>query len=157
VHKLAGKGQGIWVAGWAADGKSICWGTANMGDAAPMEHSFRLDTFDYGAPPKTYVTHARQVKDWSLERLDFYRIAIKFRGQVQHTFQSEIKGDRIYSYTIIPGERAIMGGSFGLYMVDLKTNKTIRNFRGHSGIVTAVSPSLNGQHFLTAGGDQVLN
>jgi WD40 repeat protein len=93
---------------------------------------------------------------YTLEALDFFKIAIKKQGQPQLVFESPRKGDRIYSMTLMPGERAVMGGSFGLYLVDLKTAKVMREFIGHSGLILATTPTPDGRFFVTGGTDQTI-
>jgi WD40 repeat protein len=156
VHKLVGKGKSVWAVAWREDGKAIAWGNKNAGPRSPLERAFVLGDLDFGPTSGKFMGAAGSVGKYTLERVDFYRIAIKLDGQVKHIYRSSLEGDRIYSFSTFPGNRAIMGGSFGLYLVDLNTGKDLRNFQGHSGIVTAISPSPDGRLFMTGSADQTI-
>ncbi|MBI1915598.1 MAG: caspase family protein [Planctomycetes bacterium] len=161
VRRLTGAGKPVLATAWSPDGKTIAWGSINRADASglrPLEHTFRLADFDFGGKPTDrFVADQHQVGAYTLTALDFYKIAIRHNGRIAQVWQSKFKGDRIYSFSIIPGDRAVMGGSFGLYLVDLKTGRTVREFVGHSGMVWSVSPSPNGRYFMTGCTDQVLS
>src|SRR5262249_16601281 len=53
-------------------------------------------------------------------------------------------------------DKALIGGSAGLYLLDVATNKVVRTFVGHSGIVLGVTPSPDSKYFVTGATDQTL-
>src|SRR5262249_55255451 len=146
---------------WSMDGKTIAWGSVNRADEEgirPVQHTFRLADFDFGGAPKgRFLTDVHTLGDYRLVAMDFYKVAILFQGKTQHVWRSKLEGDGIYSYSLLTGDRAVMGGSFGLYLVDLTTGRTVREFVGHSGMVWSVAPSPNGRYFMTGCTDQVLS
>ena len=123
----------------------------------PLEHTFRLWQQEFGPRNfRGYLAASLSSGGYSLRRLDFFKIAILRDGRQEFVFESPVKDDRIYSFSLLPGGRAVMGGSFGAYLVDVRSGKLLHNFRGHSGAVMSVSPSPNGRYFLTGGTDQLL-
>ncbi|HKB41159.1 MAG TPA: caspase family protein, partial [Gemmataceae bacterium] len=114
---------------------------------------------EFGGPPtRDFITDQHALGEYRLKRVDaFFKIGILHRGKTLHVWQSKFEGDRIYSFSLLSGDRAVMGGSFGLYLVDLKTGRTVREFIGHAGMVWSVSPAPNGRYFMTGCTDQVLS
>jgi hypothetical protein len=161
VQKIIGGGASVFGIGWSRDGNSIAWGTINRGNTGlqttPLEHTFRLADFDFGNPPNGQVLRVpSSAGGSSLQQLDFFRLAIKRNGRVVHVFQPPLKGDRIYSQSVITPDKAVVGTGFGLYLLDLRTNQVLRSYTGHSGIVLGVSPRPDGRYFLTGSQDQTL-
>ncbi|HYT90993.1 MAG TPA: caspase family protein [Gemmataceae bacterium] len=165
VQKMHGQGRSIFAVGWSADGRTLCWGNTNRnfggkeairaGAAARLEHGFRLDRLELGGlPPGEHVRVLATANGYSLEGLDFFRIAIKRQGQTVHTFRAPGGNERLYSYTLVPGDRAVIGGSSALYLIELPTGRILRHLRGHSGNVMSVSLSPDGRLVLTGGTDQ---
>lgn len=161
VQKLVGNGRAVWAVGWGPDGQTIAWGHTNRGDtraaAAPLEQTFALDSFDFDGPPAAgFRRAARTGGGYSLEAVDYYQVAIHKDGRRLGAFRSPREADRIYSFSVLAGDRAGFGGSFGLYLVDLTTGKLTRQFRGHNGMVLGVAPSPDGRYFLTGCSDQTM-
>ena len=160
VHRLGGSGRGALAVAWSRDGQSIAWGNTNFANRAGLhrlERTFRLGDFQFGpAPTPDFVREAVAQGPYALRRVDFFKIALLERGQVRHVFKSPLEGDRIYSFSLIPGNRAVLGGSFGAFLVDLPTGRLLRRFDGHSGQVMGIAPSPNGRYFLTGSTDQVV-
>jgi WD40 repeat protein len=161
VHKLQGKGRSVWGVGWHADGKTIAWGNTNRGDtrkADPrLERTFDLSFLGFSDPPDDKVVRASLERDgYALEALDFFHIAIKRDGKQVAVFKPRDPRDRIYSYTLLPEGRAVMGGSFGMYLVDLRATVILRSFKGHTGLILGLATSPDGRYFLSGSGDQTL-
>jgi WD40 repeat protein len=162
VQKLQGAGQSVYGVGWSLDGKSIGWGNTNQGRTTqaepPLENSFRPAELDFGEPPTAdgYGRMVSRHNGYALEALDFYRVAISFQGRRLHVFTTPQKGDRIYSFTMLADGHAVIGASFGLYRVNVRTNQIVREHRGHSGLILGVCPSPDGKYFLTGSTDQTL-
>lgn len=161
VQRLQGAGKSVWAVGWRLDGKAIAWGNTNEGSTVlaknKLQNSFVWEDLQFGPPPDmNFGRIATNLGGWSLRAIDFFKVAIQRNGQQVHTFQSPVKDDRIYSMSLLAGNRAVIGASFGLYLVDLTTNRVVRSFRGHSGLILAVSPSPDGRSFLSGSIDQTL-
>jgi WD40 repeat protein len=157
VQKIVGRGKSIWSVGWSKDSKTIAWGNTNRGDNSPLERAFRMDELAFGPGPKEgFLRLPSSIGGYSLERIDFFKIAIKHNGKPLHVFESPYKGDRLYSFSLLTNGRAVMGGSFGMYLVDMRTNKIVRTYVGHSGLVLTVAPSPDGRYFLSGSTDQTL-
>jgi hypothetical protein len=160
VQKIVGVGRAVWGVAWSRDGRTIAWGNTNRGDGkalGPIERTFRLDRLELGgAPDGAFLRTPAEANGYSLQQLDFWRVAVKRLGQTVHTFTSPHKGDRIYSYTLVAGDRAAIGASFGLYLIDLKTGALLRRFKGHTGLILGLSPSPDGCYLLSGGSDQTM-
>jgi WD40 repeat protein len=160
VQRLVGAGKPVLGTAWGRDGKSIAWGNirANREGIRPIQHTFRLTDFQFGGRPRgQFLTDVHVRGDFRLMAIDFYKVAILHRGGTRHVWRSKFDNDRIYSFSLLSDNRAVMGGSFGLYLVDLETGRTVREFVGHSGMVWSISPSPNGRYFMTGCTDQVLS
>ncbi len=161
VHRLYGAGKGIWGVGWGADGKSISWGNTNLGGTVnagtKLERSFRFDTLELeDAPAANALRAPLAAGPYTLKALDFFRIQVTRNGQATLVLQSPIAGDRIYSVSMTTGDRAIVGGSFGLYLMDLRTGKVLRDYKGHTSIITGIAPSNDGRYFVTGSADETV-
>jgi WD40 repeat protein len=170
VQKLQGQGRSVWGLGWRLDGKAIAWGNTNGSPyyaQTRLEHTFLLDELRLGTAPTAAKSGregayedigriAVRLGPWSLKTIDFFRVAVMRGGEKLHEFKSNLPGDRIYSMSLLPGDRAIIGASFGLYLVDLPTNTIVRSYRAQ-GIFMAVSPSPDGKCFLSGSIDQTIS
>ena len=65
-------------------------------------------------------------------------------------------GDRVLSYTFLSEERAAVGCDLGLHLVDTQSGRVVRDLRGHTGGVWAVSASNDGRYLLSGSADQTL-
>ncbi len=164
VQKFEGQGRSVWRVGWSRDGRTLAWGNTNRPsrtnpdtELGPLESTFRLDRLEFGgAPPADCTGAATAANGYSLERADAFRVAIKRQGQPLHVYRSALASDRVYSYTVVSGDRALVGGLNSLALIDLKTGTLIRRLMGHSGAVTALAPSPDGRYCLSGGDDQLL-
>jgi WD40 repeat protein len=158
VQRLAAAGKTVWGVGWRLDGKAIGWGNINNDThraLTPLKHSFVFEDLDFGPPPAEFGRIATNFGGYSLKLLDFFTVGISKDGQEVQKFVPG-GGERVYSFSIIAGNRAVIGGSDRLFLIDLASNQVIRVFTGHTGIVMGVSPSPDGRYFLTGGGDQTI-
>jgi hypothetical protein len=161
VLTLKGAGRSTWGVGWGADGKSIAWGNTNRGGTqlgkTPLEQVFHLDTLEIGELGEGKFQRCTLTADgYSLTPHDLYSYDLKRPDQPAVVLTTPHKGERIYNATLLPGARAVLGGSDSLWLVDLRTTKVIREFKGHSGIVLAVAPSPDNKHFVTGSSDETL-
>jgi WD40 repeat protein len=162
VQTLAGKGRSVYAVGWDPTGKAIAWGNTNQGSTlqatTPLEETFLLDNLELGPPPEVgKLSRATTARDgYALQMLDPSHVAINFQGQRRHVFGTPFKGNPVLCMTMLPGNRAVIGASAGLYLVDVAQNKTVREFRGHSGMILAVAASPDGRVIVTGSTDQTL-
>jgi WD40 repeat protein len=171
VQRLQGGGRAVWAVGWGPDGKTIAWGNRNFhgkNGLHTLQQTFSLADLEFGETLSTDETPKEEAlragpdfrRDnhaagaWSLERVDLFAIAIKQNGRQVGIFRSSFESDRVYSFSLLPGDRAVFGSSFGLFLVDLNTRKRLRTFRGS--MVLGVAPSPDGKYFLTGGIDETV-
>jgi WD40 repeat protein len=160
-EKLVGTGHGVYGVGWSADGKSIAWGNTNRVDTihatTPLSSTFRLETLEFGDPPGVDLQRAVLKKDgWAVEKKSLLELRISHDGDPDFILAAPLKDDRIVSASIIPGERLVLGCGQGLYLVNLRTRKVLREFRGHTGMILAVTPSPDGKYFITGSTDETM-
>lgn len=160
IQKLQGAGRTVWAGGWGRDGKSIGWGYTNLGSlvppTTPIEMAFRVDDFEFTKVPEPLVRAQVKIGNFSINQPDFFHINVEKDGQPYHVFEPASKNDRLYSASLAMDDHLIVGGSFSLTAVDLKTKKVVQNFRGHTGLVLAVAPCPVGPFFMTCSTDQTI-
>src|SRR5262249_28623247 len=91
----------------------------------------------------------------TLEAKDHFTVLVKEPGRAME-LRSPRENERIYSFTLLDEDHVILGASPGLYLVDLRSGKVTRQYKGHSGIITAVALSRDGRYFLTGSADQTM-
>jgi WD40 repeat protein len=161
VHTLRGAGRSVWGIGWGADGKSIAWGNTNRGGTqvgrTPLEQVFHLDSLEIGEPGDAKFRRcALSSEGYTLVPRDLYSYELKHQNDPPVVIVTPHKGERIYNATLLPGGRAVLGGSDSLYLVELPAGKVVRKFKGHSGIVLGVAPSPDNKFFVTGSTDETM-
>lgn len=164
AHKLVSKGRAVYGIGWSPDGNSIGWGNSNQGvghlAANRLERSFDLTAFRFGPAPDARFRRTPAVTSggYSLKlTADLYKVAVLKNGQPVRSLQSPKNGDRVYSVSVLHGDRALIGASYGMYLFDLNSGQFIRDFNGHSSQILGISPSPDGRYFLSGGDDQTVS
>src|SRR5262249_49357472 len=160
VHRLIGRGQTGWAAAWSADGKSIAWSNTNLaarGELHALERSFHLTDLAFGSVPNRSYRPARKKQGArNLVEVDQLHVGVLENGKPGLALRSPAANDRIYCFTMLGEDRAVLGTAFGLYLVDLGNGKVIRSFRGHSGLVLAVAPAPDDHFFLSTSSNQTM-
>jgi WD40 repeat protein len=160
VQKLVGSGRAGWAVGWSADGKSIAWGNTNRGKTVealtPLENTFHLDTLEItpGAPGN-FLRARLNEEGYTVEVIDFGHLRVKGKDKTAELSLPN-KNERIYSASVLPGDRIVVGGGQMLLLYDLKTMKPLREFKGHTGIVLGLTPSPDFKYFVTSSTDETL-
>jgi WD40 repeat protein len=159
VRKFQPASKGLWAVGWGKDGKSLAWGSVNR-TVAPelhgLDQTFQLDEFLPGDPPKpeNFARHIRDDGKYAIKVEDFYNFTLFENGKP--LYKHKCLSDRMYSVTLLPGKGIVVGASFGMYLLETKTGKLIREYRGDRGLTTALAPSPDGKYFVSGSTDQVL-
>jgi WD40 repeat protein len=163
VQKLVGKGQTVWGAGWLRDGLALGWGNSNFfprgKEFSALERSFRVQDLEFGpTPDDTFLRAETKHGRWTLKLApkDFQMLIVDGEREKEVQFLPPTPNERVYCYSVWPGDRAVVGTAFGLYLADLKTNKILRTFVGHTGIVLTVAPAPDDRYFVTGSTDQTL-
>lgn len=158
VRRMASKGRRVMAVGWSADGQAIGWGTqaaTHAGDQWPLERSFCLSTLELAALPVAgFKRDWHQQGDLRLRRTD-ERVVTSFRsGQSIATMQIFNRDDQVRCYTLLPGHRAVLGCTYGLFLYDALSGSPVYSLPGHTDTVWAVAPSPDGRYLLSGAGDQ---
>ncbi|MBI1915600.1 MAG: caspase family protein [Planctomycetes bacterium] len=168
LQTLKSVGRSVWAVGCSPDGKLLAWGNTNKGDTTdcttPLEHSFDLEGLALGPALKPDFLRARlTMGSTTLAALDAYQVAVRQGGQTRYMLQSPFKADRVYCFTLLPGGRAVVGTTEGLFLYDLTQadpdhgRKIIRTFKGHHGTVLSMAVSPNNRYFVTGSNDQTIS
>jgi WD40 repeat protein len=158
VATLQGGGRTVWGVGWSADGQSLAWSNTNryVTRKRPLTRTIRLGDFEVGPAPIGAVERASLARgDYSLRRVDRRRIQVLHEGKPTRLLTSPFQ-EEVNDMTLVPGNRAVLGGSQGLYLLDLASGKVLRTFRGHSGQVMELAPSPDGRYFVSGATDQIM-
>jgi WD40 repeat protein len=161
LHRLAGKGNPNWSAGWSPDGKRIAWGNtykeASPNDRGPLERSFLPADLDFGPSPDASYQRARESRgSLSLQLTGESSLAVKQQDAVLANIAAPYPRERIHSFSFVTGDRVAVGGDFGLYLFNARTGARIRDFQGHTSDLWAVAPSPDGRFLLSASGDDTV-
>jgi WD40 repeat protein len=159
VRKFKALNRAIWAVGWGKDGKSLAWGQTNrMGPDRlhGLEQTFLLDEFQTGDPPKPGAYGRQLLSDgaFSVRQDGFFQLSVFEDGKPLYSLKTG--ANRIYSITFVPGKGIVVGASFSMFLIDPKTGKRLREFRGDRGLTTALAPSPDGKYFVSGSTDQVL-
>jgi len=159
---LVGKGKTFFAAAWSPDGKAIAWGSkaedGTLNAARSLERTFLPGDLAFGPAPEANYRRA-QVKRGNLalaagRTLRELEVRQGDRGPVLLKLEGEYEGVRCF--TLLPANRAVIGGNFRLYLYDSSTGHKVREFLGYTGPIWAVAPSPDGRYFLSASYDQTL-
>ncbi len=169
VHKFVGQGRVPWAAAWSADGTTIAWGHSSSGSSLeankPLEYTFDLTLLEHGDP----VTESTV---GNFQRASFERGPLKLESSGKSSVDVKQGGqtvtvlepvsdydkayDRIRCFTLLPGNRAVVGSGFALWIYDTNSGERLRRLDGHSGAIWAMSLSPDGRYLLSASGDMTL-
>ena len=160
VNKFAAPSKGLWAVGWGKDGKSLAWGSINnkLADGlCPLEKTFWLSDFVTTGmlDPTAFQRHVWNDGTFAIQVNSFFKFTVFEKGRPSYQYTSG-DGDRIYSVTILPGKGIVVGGSFAMVLLDLKTGKIIRDYRIGSGFTAALAPSPDGKYFVSASSDEIV-
>ena len=161
VHRLAGRGRPIFAVGWGRDGEAVAWGNLHEGDIpngrGPLEREFRPAVLGRPEAAGTDLRGAQAtLGPLSLEGPAQTSLAVKRAGAAIATLKMDDPYNHVLAYTLLPGGRAAVGGSHGLYLFDARSGAERSEFLAHTGHVYAVAPSPDGRHLLSGSDDQTL-
>src|SRR5262249_7377728 len=123
----------------------------------PLERTFRLDELEFGSPPDATYRRAQLARGTrALSRAGF-TLLIQENSKPAVPFQPPGgAAELVYCSTMLADDPAVVGTAFGLYLVDLKTNRVLRSYRGHSGQIQALASAPDDRFFLSGATDQTL-
>lgn len=166
---LPADGEIPYGAAWSGSGSKIAWGNRDDGGASinadhSFEHTFQLDELSFGDDVSPDDEDNSQFQRAKPERPDArlqpdgpdaiqVRRGDKLLSKIQ--LQPTEQG-RLTCMSVLPGNRAVIGTSSGLYLYDILTGKLLRTFFGHRGTIHTVSPSPDGRWVLTTCDDKTL-
>jgi WD40 repeat protein len=161
VVRLAGRGRAGWSAAWGPDGRTVAWGNTPTGDLSrldvPLERAFRLPDLAFAPPPDATFRRAQtSLGGVSLVPHGTNALTVKQGSAAAAEIKLPNEDERIHSFTLLPDDRAAVGGSFGLYLFDTRSGKLRGEFQGHSGAIWALAPSPDNRCLLSASHDQTL-
>jgi WD40 repeat protein len=161
LHRLAGKGRSNYSAAWSPDGSAIAWGSTNWGNSfkatCPLELSFDLSELAIGEAARSGFRRGLTAQEGTqLVWKDRRTVAVKRDAQTDSELRVPGQGNMVRCAALLPGDRAAVGSSGGLFMFDIRSGYCIRQVAGHAGEVFAVAPSPDGRYLLSASQDQTL-
>ncbi len=159
VHKIVSGNKSIWAIAAGSKGELV-WGSVNSGTALPptrpVTTAFELDKLDFVKVPQLHIKAQMKLNGFSVSQPDFFTIQVARDGQPYYKFAiPNGVSERIYSASLVAGNGLLIGTSSQLVLIDLNQKQVVKNFVGHSGIVTAVAPTEQGL-FITGSDDQTV-
>ena len=177
VHKLVSRSRVPWAAAWSsdglgasptkADGVRIAWGNTSAGAEAnaarPLERTFDLAALEFGPAPDERFVRARPERgSLSLvagkpNQVGYVSSVLVRQGdRTLATLEKPNPYEKICSFTLLSNDRAAVGTYHRLLLYDARAGKQLREFQGHTGGISAISPSPDGKYLLSAAGDMTL-
>jgi len=167
VNQLENRGHRVYAAGWSPDGRAISLGNTNAigGDSVtgthPLERTFQLSSLEFGpAPDSSYRRAVGRIGPEMISTAAALElretVTISWNDQTLSTFQLPRRNDKVLALTLLPDHRAVVGSYEALYLIDTRSGRLLREYRGHTGSVWAVAPSPDNRHFVTGSSDQTL-
>ena len=168
LHRMSGKGKGMYAGGWSPDGQAIAFGqTPKIGmllEKNPLERTFCLRTLEFGPPPNASFLRHR-------ESLGNLRIGVNSDGSEPRTVKIVLRngGSLVSSYTLPQpydtvrscslngGGRAAVGSNDYVRLFDVGSGQQLRELQGRGGDVHVIAPSPDLRYLLTGGKDQALS
>jgi WD40 repeat protein len=160
VHRLAGRGKVGFSTGWSKDGQTVAWGSTFRSNLltglSPLQRTFRVTDLELGPAPTGEFRRAQTVRgDTYLTALGPW-VGVMRGTHLVAKLTTTLDHDQVRCGTFLPGDRVAIGANYGLYLYDTRTAKALRIFQGHTGVVTAVSPSFDDRYLLSTSNDQTL-
>ena len=159
IRRLASSGACVATVAWSPDGQTIAWGTEgwHSNGTGPLERTFCLPKLDFGpSPTANFVRSQADVGELHIQRSRFRNVDVSRNGSPISTIEIPNIDDSVRCRTLIPGERVVVGCTYGLFVYDAASGRPIYNLPGHTDTVWAVAPSPNGRYILSGGGDDTL-
>jgi WD40 repeat protein len=161
VVRLAGRGRRAWSAAWGPDGRTVAWGNTQTGDLykldVPLERAFRFSDLTFTATPDAAFRRAQPSLDGvSLVGHGTGAVTVKRGSAATVDLKLPNDDERAHSFTLLPEDRAVLGGSFGQYLFDIRSGTLRGEFVGHTGAIWALAPSPDNRFLLSASQDQTL-
>ena len=144
IRILKSQGQGIKTVAWSPDGQVISWGVNDwhLKGTGPLERTFCLRNLDFGAPPQaSFIRSQGDMGELHIERKHWDKVVTSRNGYPISTIEIPFRDDKVYSRTLISGNRFAVGCTYALTIYDALTGRGIYTLPGHTGIIKAMAPS----------------
>jgi hypothetical protein len=160
-HCLMGKGRPVWSVGWSKDGDCLAWGHTWGSNAVnhygQLERSLRISTLAMDGE-KDLTAFGKAVPHypggWMLRQTDRGKVSVR-NGRLE-VAALELEDDEVLCYSMVDQHHAAIGGSFGLYLFDIRSGECVRTYQGHHEAVWSVAPSPDRRYLASASSDQTV-
>ncbi len=175
LHQLVGQGSTTWAVGFSFDGTRLAWGKTkdvqDRNDRGPLEHEIRLpdSTRSLGRPGSVvdgsdFVRAQTALGDLRLktEKSGKYNyrsiLEVENRGKrVAKIRRTANNGYAHTAYTLTPdGKMIISGGANGWLSAYDTAGNALGEFHGHTGTITGLAVSPDGQMLASSSYDQTV-
>ena len=177
--RLAGQGQGVWAAGFSADGRRVGWGNGvapkSNNDRGPLEQGLTLPLGEGALGAPVALGEAEADGFWRAQQASFAGFSLSHRRggaygydgatldiskdgrAVASITRDATNGYSHQSYSFTPdGETVISGGGHGVLAAYGLAGNKLGDFVGHEGDVFAVAPSPDGRFLVSGAYDQTV-
>jgi len=161
-QRMLSRGGTIFGAGWSRDDRAVGWAyrcenNTSLKGSCALEHSFCLGTLNFGPRPDgTFQQAIGQAGGYDIQRTRERVVTVWQNGGVLSHYQIPHENDKVRSRTLLSGDRAAIGCSFGLYIIDIRTGRGIYSLPGHTDTVYALAPSISQRYLLSGARDHTL-
>jgi len=161
IRRLEGQGRAIFAAAFSPDGMSVGWGNTNGYDNATnqsaLERSFSFRTLDFGPRPDSTWYRERREIDGVVLDIQQPRIATARRfGTPIASVTVPDPYAHLYSWSLLPGNRAGLGTHSELYVFDLNTATLQKALTESAQMVGCMAVSADNRYLMAGAGDQML-
>ncbi len=171
LHRLASQGRATFSAAWGSNGKTIAWGNVDTGKETEtylngfdeLQRAFNVFDLELPTPSTSDFKHPTlfgraKSSDGSTSLVATSRTNLDVRrgNETVTTIKLANAANAVRCFTLVPDNHAAVGTDMGMYLYDTQSGQIVRRFQGHTGIITAISPSPDDRWLLSASLDQTL-
>jgi len=159
---LTSRGHPRYVCAWSRDGLTLAWTNAWSEDRTQLDAMFDFEEMELHEVPPELKDESKwrfsslQSGSLSLRALDTNAYEVLRGDKVLSKLVLPRTMDRMHCGAILPGDRAVTGSSFDLLLFNTKTGEQELMYKGHTGAIWDLVPSLDRRYFATASADETL-